>query len=314
MTLKDLGAPVFPDTSSQEVSMETSYTNPVLVELEPGFAKVVPSSTVLVPIDGTYTIEATYQIESSPIPVPTIGKPDAETTDKIPLSLREYTLPNSLYPANNTEIKELATRLTKDEGTVYGKVLAILDWFEANTTYTVNELPKRPEYMIRDPRGDCDDLSLLFITMCRSQGIPAYLQAGLVLSESMNIDEMDWGGHYHYVFDGAGWHAWAMVYIPPWGWLPVDLTMLGGMNPSETITEAYYWRESTIVAWNITSNDYILDEETQRETLISSNVVFTQVDKLIVVEKEDPPYLVYGVAGLLAVLLFVFRQRIFPEA
>jgi transglutaminase-like putative cysteine protease len=90
--------------------------------------------------------------------------------------------------------------------------------------------------MIRDPRGDCDDLSLLFISMCRSQCIPAYLQADVVFSDSIRIDKTDWNGHYHYVFEGAGWHAWVMVYIPPWGWLPVDLTMLGGMNPVETIT------------------------------------------------------------------------------
>jgi transglutaminase-like putative cysteine protease len=314
MSQKDLGIPVFPDTDYQTVTMETSFDDTKLIELEPGFVKMVPFSTVLVPIDETYTIQATYQIESTPRTPPSISKGEAETLDEIPEELLDYTLTNVLYPSDNAEIFELASRLTTDDEIVYGKVLAFIDWFDANSSYVVTETPKQPEYTVRDPRGDCDDLSLLFITMCRSQGIPAYLQAGLVLSESMTIDETDWEGHYHYVFDGAGWHAWAMVYIPPWGWLPVDLTMLGGMSPSEPITEAYYWRENTIIAWNITSHDYVMDEVNQRDTLIASDVVFTQTDTLVVMEKEEKPYLMYGFVATVVVLVFYLRIRASPEA
>jgi len=312
MSQKDLGAPVFPDTPYQTVSMETSFEGK-LVELESGFLKMVPLSPVLVPIDETYTITATYQIESLPRTVPSLSKQLAETSEEIPIDLLDYTQPNALYP-DNKEITELATSITEGEETVYGKILVLIDWFEANSSYIVTEEPKRPEYMIRDPRGDCDDLSLLFITMCRSQGIPAYLQAGVVFSKSLDIDETDWDGHYHYVFDGAGWHAWAMVYIPPWGWLPVDLTMLGGMSSSEAITEAFYWYQYTVVAWNITSHDYIMDETNQREALTESNIVFTQIDKLIVEEKEEKPYLLYGVAIAFVVVSFAVRLRVSPEA
>jgi Transglutaminase-like superfamily len=313
MSQKDLGVPVFPDTPYQTVTMETSFEGE-LVELEPGFLKMVPFSNVLVPIDETHTITATYEIESTPRPVPSLSKQLADTPEQIPNDLLEYTQPNTLYPSDNTEIVEIASSITDGEETVFGKVLALIDWFDENSSYMVTEEPKRPEYMVRDPRGDCDDLSLLFITMCRSQGIPAYLQAGVVLSESLDIDETDWDGHYHYVFYGAGWHAWAMVYIPPWGWLPVDLTMLGGMSSSEAITEAFYWYQYTVVAWNITSHDYILDETNQREALTESNVVFTQVDKLIVEEKEEKPYLLYGVAIAFVVAAFAVRIRASPEA
>ena len=313
MSQKDLGVPVFPDTTYQTVTMETSFEGE-WVELEPGFLKMVPFSPVLVPIDETYTITATYQIESMPRPVPSLGKQLAETPEQIPNDLREYTEPNTLYPSDNREIAELADSITEEEETVYEKVFALIDWFEENSTYMVTETPKRPEYTVRDPRGDCDDLSLLFITMCRSMGIPAYLQAGVVLSESIEIEKTDWGGHYHYVFDGAGWHAWAMVYIPPWGWLPVNLTMLGGMSSSEAITEAFYWYQYTVVAWNITSHDYVMDETNQREALTESNIVFTQVDKLIVLEKEEKPYLLLGVAIAFVVLAFAVRLRTSPEA
>ena len=51
MSQKDLGVPVFPDTTYQTVTMETSFEGE-WVELEPGFLKMVPFSPVLVPIQG----------------------------------------------------------------------------------------------------------------------------------------------------------------------------------------------------------------------------------------------------------------------
>ena len=314
MSFKDLGVPVFQESSFQSVEMETGYEESVLVVLEDGFLKLVPTSPVLVPVGETYTVHASYTIDSGQRPVPSINKQTAESLEQVPKELESYTLPNALFPSDDPEITVLASELTNGEDTVLGKVLNLLDWFDTYSSYIVTEVPKPPQQTIRDPRGDCDDLSLLFITMCRSQGIPAFLQAGVVLSESLMIDETDWGGHYRYVFDGAGWHAWAMVYIPPWGWLPVDLIMLGGMDPLETVSEAYYWRENTIIAWNITSHDYVQDEINQRDALIDSEVVFTQRDTMVVENKEDKPYILYGVAVAFVALVFYLRIRASPEA
>ena len=69
--------------------------------------------------------------------------------------------------------------------------MRLVDWFSEYSSYIENEVPKRPEAMIRDPRGDCDDLGLLFISMCRSQGIPAFLQGGVVFSDSLDLELAD---------------------------------------------------------------------------------------------------------------------------
>lgn len=311
MSQKDLGLPVFAETQYQSVVMETSYDESVLLVLEDGFLKLVPINPVLVPIGHSHTIHASYTINSQSRPVPSINVQTAETIEHVPNELGIYTLPNALFPADYPEIIGLASELTAGEDAVLGKVSNLLDWFDSYSSYIVTEVPRPPQQTIRDPRGDCDDLSLLFITMCRSQGIPAYLQAGVVLSESIMIDETDWGGHYRYVFEGAGWHAWAMVYIPPWGWLPVDITKLGGMDPLETITEAYYWRGTTIVAWNISSHDYVLDETTQRDALIDAGVYWYQYDALILEESEqtNPIYLIIlGTALLIGYFLYRYRS------
>ena len=38
------------------------------------------------------------------------------------------------------------------------------------------------------------------------------------------LKETYWEDHLNISYNNVGWHGWAMVYIPPWGWLPVDLT------------------------------------------------------------------------------------------
>jgi transglutaminase-like putative cysteine protease len=63
------------------------------------------------------------------------------------------------------------------------------------------------------------------ISMLRSLGIPAFLQIGVVFSESISSEKASWAGHLTFVQEGVGWHGWAMVYVPPWGWIPVDLTL-----------------------------------------------------------------------------------------
>jgi transglutaminase-like putative cysteine protease len=53
--------------------------------------------------------------------------------------------------------------------------------------------------------GDCGEETLLFITLCRYNGIPARWQSGwLTFPGELNI------------------HDWAEIYLAPYGWIPVD--------------------------------------------------------------------------------------------
>ena len=57
-----------------------------------------------------------------------------------------------------------------------------------------------------------------------------------------------------------------------------------------------------------------MDETNQREALTDSKIVFTQIDRLIVAEKEEKPYLLYGVAIAFVVAAFAVRLKASPEA
>ncbi len=308
LTLKDLGIRVFQNTSSQTVMMNPGYAEWEFVELNPGFLKAAPVEEISISPGEEYTVTARFNIHSEPRIVPELY--DLNATWEPSPEMLGYIEPNELYPWDIPDIINLANNLTEGEETVLGKTLSIIEWFGEYSTYSVNALPKRPWATVRDPRGDCDDLGLLFVSMCRSQGIPAFLQGGLVLGESLQLDETDWEGHYSYIFDGAGWHAWAMVYSHPHGWLPVDLTMTDGLRPVDAINEAYYWRESTIIAWNITSHDYVLDEENQRDAFIENDIYWVQTDRWIVEEKEvNTRYTLFGAVIGFALVFYLSWRR-----
>ena len=61
-------------------------------------------------------------------------------------------------------------------------------------------------------RGNCTDFHSVFISMARSQKIPARFEMGLSLPEGQNSGQI------------AGYHCWAEFYSRERGWFPVDIS------------------------------------------------------------------------------------------
>ena len=61
-------------------------------------------------------------------------------------------------------------------------------------------------------RGNCTDFHSLFISMARSQHIPAKFEMGFSVPEDRNSAEV------------AGYHCWAEFYTRERGWVPVDIS------------------------------------------------------------------------------------------
>ncbi len=61
-------------------------------------------------------------------------------------------------------------------------------------------------------RGNCSDFHSVFISMARSQGIPARFSIGFPLPAGKGSGEI------------AGYHCWAEFYDAQYGWVPVDIS------------------------------------------------------------------------------------------
>jgi hypothetical protein len=93
---------------------------------------------------------------------------------------------------------------------VYRVVKAIYDHIDDTCKYPTEQemyddskkyggYPKWATGTYSDRRGDCDDQSILFISLCRAAGIPSMLEIGALYDVQMNR----WEGH-----------GWANVFIP----------------------------------------------------------------------------------------------------
>lgn len=83
------------------------------------------------------------------------------------------------------------------------------DWIGGNIKYSYareySTLTNISDYCLSNRYGDCGQGALLFITLCRSRGIPARWQSGWDLYPG-----------FHDI------HDWTEIYIAPYGWVPVD--------------------------------------------------------------------------------------------
>jgi transglutaminase-like putative cysteine protease len=107
------------------------------------------------------------------------------------------------------EIKKLSARIIGDETHPLQKARLIFQWIGENVPWAsaleYSTMPDIPSYCIVNKSGDCGMKALLFITLCRYNGIPAKWQSGWFLYPgSINL------------------HDWAEVYFEGPGWVPVD--------------------------------------------------------------------------------------------
>lgn len=93
---------------------------------------------------------------------------------KMPKELRQFLLPSPLIESSHSKIRGIAKELMvahKDDS-AWKKVEAIYDWTREHVEY-VNGPIKGALRALQDGNGDCEELSSLFIALCRASNIPA---------------------------------------------------------------------------------------------------------------------------------------------
>jgi hypothetical protein len=142
---------------------------------------------------------------------------------------------------------------------------------------------------LTETRGDCDDQAILLISLCRIIGIPAYLQIGSIYSPEVdNETSTGWNGHVENIQNRIGWHGWAMVYIPPWEWLPVDLTYSSRGNLLDAMETAAVTSQDVIQYMNTVQTDYASEAREYRSLLIDKGFYIRVYDEIIPGRRTDP--------------------------
>jgi transglutaminase-like putative cysteine protease len=207
-----------------------------------------------------YTVK--YDIISKPRLLPSITEEQSQTLANIPDSLKDnYCKKEGPWLIDDPYLKGNATKLAGNETRALSIVKKFVGFIAHNVTYNSAEVPRYPNETLTEKKGDCDDDAILLITLCRILGIPAYLQVGCIFLLGSSESQTYWEGHVTSVLRQIGWHGWAIVYIPPWGWLPVDLTYVPidpNLNdPLNAIRGAAVTGQDVIQCMNFTHTDYV---------------------------------------------------------
>jgi hypothetical protein len=128
----------------------------------------------------------------------------------------EYTLPSKTIDSDNLDIIALSNSLASGEDDLFIVAYKFADWTKRNVQYnltTLTESASEPaSWVLANKEGVCDEITNLFIALCRSVGIPARFVSGIAYTESDLFTER-WGPH-----------GWAEVYFPGYGWVDYDVT------------------------------------------------------------------------------------------
>jgi len=228
------------------------------------------------------TYKVTYKIILTPRSLPAISENRSGKLSDIDRELKEeYCKAESPWQVNNEELRSLAFKIAGNETNVLLLLEKFIRWIREKIRYYHPEIPRYPNETVEYMSGDCDDQANLLITFCRIIGIPAYLQLGCIYIPQRDLERSYWEGHLMLRLTRIGWHGWAVVYVPPWGWLPVDLTCSSRSDPLSAIKEAAIITHWTVQYENLTKNDYVASSRRYREFLISNNFRIYEHDVMI---------------------------------
>lgn len=165
--------------------------------------------------------------------------------------IKQYNKESGLYKTFTSErtphivftdkIKNLSKEIVGDEKNPYLKAKKIFTWISQNIPWAgareYSTIENISDYCITRGHGDCGIKTILFMTLCRYNGIPAKWQSGWMLHPGeVNL------------------HDWSEIYLEGYGWVPVDQSF--GMVDSDTEDEKYFFLGSTDSYHLIMNDDY----------------------------------------------------------
>ncbi len=128
--------------------------------------------------------------------------------------------PNLLIPIGG-RFGQLAERVGAGKKSTLEKVRAFFEHTVDIMSYDYNrESPKLgqgdAEFVCDYRKGNCSDIHSYLISLCRTSGIPAYLEYGFPIAGIPVPQSLATEGKI------SGYHCWTWVYAESAGWLPVD--------------------------------------------------------------------------------------------
>lgn len=158
-------------------------------------------------------------------------------------------------------LRALSSRIVGDETNPYRIAQILFEWVDINVPWAsareYSTVPNIPMYAFENRHGDCGMQTLLFITLCRMNGIPTRWQSGWEFKPP----------------DEDSMHDWGMIYFEPYGWAPMDVTY--GRRKSNDVKLKWFYLNG-MDSYRLIFNDAISQPFTPAKEHFRSETVDSQ--------------------------------------
>lgn len=130
--------------------------------------------------------------------------------DAIPRDIsKKYLVNGHKLKLDDPFIKKLVKNIVGDEKNPFWIAFKIHEYLHLNMKYKMTGGWNAAPTILKRGNGSCSEFTFSFIALARAAGLPARYEAGLVVrGDDGSMDRV--------------YHRWAQVYLPPFGWIPVD--------------------------------------------------------------------------------------------
>ncbi|HOW25726.1 MAG TPA: transglutaminase domain-containing protein [Bacteroidales bacterium] len=121
----------------------------------------------------------------------------------------KYLEDNEKYQIHHPVIRQALEEAISDQDNVYWIVRHIYNYINDHMYYEMTGGWNTAPTVLSRGNGSCSEYTFVFISMCRAAGVPArYVGSVVVRGDDTSMDDV--------------FHRWVEVYLPNFGWIPVD--------------------------------------------------------------------------------------------
>jgi len=159
--------------------------------------------------------------------------PDKVQAETITPALAPFVAERAPHIVFTAAMRAFSRKVVGDEKNPYRiaqKLFTAVDripWAGAREYSTISNIS---DYALHAGHADCGQQTLLLMTLLRLNGIPTRWQSGMVFFNNGSDDGTDY----------SNIHDWGYLYLPPYGWVPMDVTT-GRLHPGPADDKALEW-------------------------------------------------------------------------
>ncbi|WP_392485905.1 cell wall-binding repeat-containing protein [Haloimpatiens sp. FM7315] len=150
----------------------------------------------------------------------------------------KYTKSDDKIESDNSLIVNKAREIVGSETNPYLKAKKIYSFVNTYMNYDYSEGNKGALNALKTSKGVCEDYSDLMVALCRASGVPARIVTGFW------VKELPSGSAYNSL-EGEN-HAWVEFYLPEYGWIVAEPTVMYYYNGTKTVNLEYFGKLNSI--------------------------------------------------------------------